>query len=141
METLETLQRGNCRCGVRSEGARLSRRRALRAGLAPAGAALLAGACGLPFGAGAGSAPADLPPPSQAPATVTYLSATDAQRQQLEQELFADVSRELPHITLTVSNVASWDQVKEQFVAGNAAGTPVGLAQAGWVGPWLDLWK
>ncbi|MGH2356211.1 MAG: ABC transporter substrate-binding protein, partial [Chloroflexota bacterium] len=104
-----------------------------------AGLAGLAGvslaACGAPGTAQEGAAPA-----AKAPVTVTYISPTSVNRQQMEDELFRDVTRDLSHITVEVSGAGGWDQVKEKFLVSYAAGTPVHMVQAGW-GTWLDMWE
>jgi ABC-type glycerol-3-phosphate transport system substrate-binding protein len=102
--------------------------------LAPA-AALLAGACGQaaqPTGESGAAA-------TKAPVTLIYISPTSVDRQQMEQELFADVQRDLSYITVEVSGAGNWDQTKEKFLVSAAAGTPVHFVQAGW-GTWLDMW-
>ncbi|MBI3973368.1 MAG: extracellular solute-binding protein [Chloroflexi bacterium] len=78
-------------------------------------------------------------PAGKAPVTLTYISPTSVERQQGEQELFGDVSRELPHITVEVSGAGNWDQTKEKALISHAAGTPIHFVQAGW-GTWLDMW-
>lgn len=99
-----------------------------------AGTALLA-ACGpLPGTQPGGGAT------GKAPVTVTYISPTGVERQQMEQEVFGDVSRDLPHVTVEVTGAGNWTQVKEKFLISHAAGTPLHFVQAGW-GTWLDMWS
>lgn len=115
--------------------ARRSRRGLFREGCVIAGAAGLATACGPLQGAQPGQGPG-----GKAPVTITYISPTSVERQQMEQELFADVTRDLPHITMEVSGAGNWDQTKEKFLISHAAGTPIHIVQAGW-STWLDMWS
>jgi ABC-type glycerol-3-phosphate transport system substrate-binding protein len=111
---------------------RMTRRRFV-AGTSAAAAAVTLAACGA--GEQQGAAPAA----SQAPVTVTYVSPTSVERQQMENDLFGDVKRDLPNVTVEVSGAGNWDQVKEKFLVSAAAGTPIHFTQAGW-GTWLDMW-
>jgi multiple sugar transport system substrate-binding protein len=114
----------------------VTRRGALHAGVAMAalpGATLAA--C-----VGPGGTPPAGAPTGKTPVTITYLSPTGVERQQMEQEFFADVKRELPHITVEIATAAGWDPVKEKFLVSHAAGTPIHFVQAGW-GTWLDMWN
>lgn len=122
---------------VHPGGARRGTRRgALRTvlGLAGAASGMSVAACGP--GAGPSGQPGAA---AKAPLTLTYISTTSAERQQMEQELFADVTRQIPNLTVSVSGAGNWDQTKEKFLVSHAAGTPLHVVQAGW-GTWLDMW-
>jgi multiple sugar transport system substrate-binding protein len=117
----------------------VSRRQALRSAVGLAGAAGgFAGAA--PAGCGPAGDVARGPAAGKVPVTVTYISPTSVERQQGEQELFGDVKRDLPHVTVEVSGAGNWDQVKEKFLVSHAGGTPLHFVQAGW-GTWLDMWS
>jgi multiple sugar transport system substrate-binding protein len=105
--------------------------------LAALGSVGLAG-CGAGAGPGAGASQGPAPA-TKAPVTLTYISPTSTERQQTEQELFGDVTRQHPYLTVAVTGAGNWDQTKEKFLVSHAAGTPVHVAQAGW-GTWLDMW-
>ena len=132
----------------------ISRRRVLSGATVPAvgmaagpvkavglvGAGLLA-ACGVqPATPTTSAQPPSATAKAKVPVTLSYISATGVERQQVEKELFADIKRELPHITIEGTGAGSWPDTKAKFLVSAAGGTPISFVQGAWE-TWLDTWN
>jgi ABC-type glycerol-3-phosphate transport system substrate-binding protein len=108
----------------------LSRRVALQAGVAAIG--VLAAACG------GAETPSAAKAPSQ-PVTLTYLTLANAQRQEGEQALFAELAKAQPNVKVEITPVGpGWPDVKTKWQVLHSGGTPPHFVHNGW-GEWNDL--